>query len=125
MLQRCGTMESLIVLSLTIFMTSLVSCASGNVGDTRLYFSPSSSDDFKTTPIIELTKSNARYILLSQSCNIVFATDHTANMLDASKSSFLRQVARRVAGRFRNDQDVLVSHILFDTNSSDKTQHEN
>ena len=59
-----------------------------------------------------------------QSCNIVFATDHAANMLDASKSSFLRQVARRVAGRFRSDQDVLVSHILFDTNSSDKTQHE-
>ena len=118
-------MEYFIVLSLTIFTARLVSSVPRNVGGSRLYFSPSSSDDFKTTPIIELTRSNARYILLSQSCNIVFATDHAANMLDASKSSFLRQVAQRVAGRFRDDQDILVSHALFDTSREDTMRREN
>ena len=65
-----------------------------NNNNNRIYFSPQSADDFKKTPIIELTKANIKYILPSQACNVVFATDYGQD--DKDNSQALKRIAEEI-----------------------------
>ena len=94
-----------------------------NNNNNRIYFSPQSADDFKKTPIIELTKANIKYILPSQACNVVFATEYGQD--DKDNSQALKRIAEEIAGRFRHDGGVLISHIGYDNNNEDNVGSNN
>jgi hypothetical protein len=98
-----------------------VKCISNT--NNRIYFSPESANDFKKTPIIELTKSNMKYILPSQTCNVVFATNYGEDDIDHVNE--LKKNAKQIAGLFRHDSNVLVSHIGFDHQSDDDDNNNN
>jgi hypothetical protein len=83
----------------------------------KIYFAPASSNDFKKTPIIELTQSNMGYVLPSQTCNIVFTTNYDKSPPGTVKN--LKHVAKKIAGAFRRDGNVLVSHIGFDNTNTE------
>jgi len=76
------------------------------------FYSPASSDDFKATPLIELTRSNAEHILGAQKCTLVFTTPMFPK--ETESAGYTLALARMIAREFRSNNHVLIAHAAVD-----------